>query len=478
MSNEHLSQKIAEVIAKRQLLATKIEPVQHHLYGLSQEVGQLNRSYRRLQNSIQSSGIKANLESFDLAPLEAAIQIELEQLQKLHDRTSRPTLNIGVVGLMRQGKSTLLQQLSELSDQEIPARDGAACTAVQSNIYHQDTETYADVIMHSEQSFLDEVIAPYFEKLGLGRSPMSLDEFAAWQPRFNRTETLHETMYDHLRLDYHANLHHYRSELHPGNPRSLRIEQQAIPQFVSQERNQQGQLTTYQHISVRQVKIFCRFRQFGVDRLGLVDVPGLGDTRLGDEEMMLRALGTEADVVLFLRRPDRADQWKEPDFNLYDSAVKALPDLATRSFMVLNHQTNAGDNYETCKMLQQTLGRMKFVDALISNCAESEQANQVLARVLGYLENNIVKLEENYAQACQGRVIALHQRLESLCQKAQQMMNAYTDDGLIFQPRIQTLIDNLSGGLRAMLRELEQKQQETDSEFQRVVESALSQCRK
>jgi hypothetical protein len=478
MSNEQLSQKIAEVIAKRQLLATKIEPVQQHLYGLSQEVGQLNRSYRQLQSSIQSSGVKVNLESLDLVSLEADIQVELEQLQRLHDRIARPTLNIGVVGLMRQGKSTLLQQLSGLGDQEIPARTGGACTAVRSNIYHQDTETYAEVTMHSEQSFLEEVIQPYFKKLLLGRPPLSLDEFAAWQPqRVNRTEALYQTMYDHLLLDYHTNLQHYRSELQAGKPRTFRVEQQAIPQFVAQERNQQGRLTTYQHLPVRQVKIFCRFQQFGVDRLGLVDVPGLGDTRLGDEEMMLQALGSEADVVLFLRRPDAADQWKQPDLKLYDIASEALPDLATRSFMVLNHQTNAGDNHETCQMLQQSLGKMKFVDALISNCADAEQANQVLARVLGYLEHNIVKLEENYAQSCQGRVIALHQRLESLCQKAQHMMDAYTDDGLIFPPRIQTLIDNLSSGLRGMLRELEQKQQETDPEFQRVVELALSQCR-
>jgi Dynamin family len=478
MSNEHLSQKIAEVITKRQLLATKIEPVQQHLRGLSQEVSQLNRSYRQLQGSIQSSGIKANLESLDLVPLEVDIQVELDQLQKLHDRISRPTLNIGVVGLMRQGKSTLLQQLSGLSDQEIPARAGSACTAVRSTICHQDTDTYAEVMMHSEQSFLQEVIAPYFEKLSLGKAPTSLDEFAAWQPnRFNRTETLHQTMYDHLLFDYHVNLRHYRSELHSGSPRFFRIEQQVIPQFVSQERNQQGKLTTYQHLSVRQVKIFCRFRQFGVDRLGLVDVPGLGDTRLGDEEMMLQALGSEADVVLFLRRPDRADQWKQTDFKLYDIAAQALPDLANRSFMVLNHQTNAGDNHEVCQMLQQTLGKMKFVDAPISNCANSEQANQVLARVLDYLEHNIVKLEENYAQACQNRVMLLHQRLEELCQKAQHMMDAHTEEARIFRPRIQEFMENLTEGLRAMVRELAQKREETDSEFQKGVESALSQCR-
>ena len=69
---------------------------------------------------------------------------------------------------MKQGKSTLLQTLSGLSDHEIPARSGKACTAVRSTIYHQPKNpTEALVTFHTEESFLQEVILPYFsfEKL-------------------------------------------------------------------------------------------------------------------------------------------------------------------------------------------------------------------------------------------------------------------------------------------------------------------------
>ena len=68
---------------------------------------------------------------------------------------------------MRQGKSTFLQSLSGLTDDEIPACKGGACTAVRSKIYHHDGETRATVTLHSEDSFLKEVIAPYYKDLNL-----------------------------------------------------------------------------------------------------------------------------------------------------------------------------------------------------------------------------------------------------------------------------------------------------------------------
>jgi ABC-type phosphate/phosphonate transport system ATPase subunit len=50
-------------------------------------------------------------------------------LEKLQARFSCDTLNIGVIGIMRQGKSTLLQSLTGLGNNVIPAQSGGACTA-------------------------------------------------------------------------------------------------------------------------------------------------------------------------------------------------------------------------------------------------------------------------------------------------------------------------------------------------------------
>jgi ATPase subunit of ABC transporter with duplicated ATPase domains len=74
-------------------------------------------------------------------------------LQKIINRLSRPSLNIGVVGRMGQGKSTFLKSLSGLTDNEIPAREGGACTAVRSKISHHDGELKTRITIHSKSSF-------------------------------------------------------------------------------------------------------------------------------------------------------------------------------------------------------------------------------------------------------------------------------------------------------------------------------------
>ena len=102
----------------------------------------------------------------------------MKVLEKLRHRFERPTLNIGVVGRMRQGKSTLLQKLSGLTDVEIPAKKGGACRAFRSIIYHYYDETKAFVTFHSEDSLLKEVIHEYWKSFKWSNPPSNLDDFA------------------------------------------------------------------------------------------------------------------------------------------------------------------------------------------------------------------------------------------------------------------------------------------------------------
>lgn len=58
------------------------------------------------------------------------------------------------MGLMGQGKSTLLKSLSCLTDQEIPAHEGAACTAVRSLVTNREGSVEVKVVFNSEKTFL------------------------------------------------------------------------------------------------------------------------------------------------------------------------------------------------------------------------------------------------------------------------------------------------------------------------------------
>ncbi|HEY9849776.1 MAG TPA: hypothetical protein V6D28_09980 [Leptolyngbyaceae cyanobacterium] len=174
-------QQIDRIIQQRQPLAQKITKVEAQLNQLSTLLSELQTYCLSLLTQLPDPVAIAQLQQIDLVNLNKLIVTELKTLSKLKTRFSRPTLNIGVVGRARQGKSRFLQTLSGLTAAEIPDGDRLHCTGVSSTIHHNpnpNEPAYGLVWFHSEQSFLEEIIHPYYEKLRLGTPPATLQDFA------------------------------------------------------------------------------------------------------------------------------------------------------------------------------------------------------------------------------------------------------------------------------------------------------------
>ncbi|MBP5976328.1 hypothetical protein HW132_27265 [Brasilonema sp. CT11] len=228
---------IASIIEKRLPLARKIIDVETELKSLDSEVRHLQKHHNQLLKRFDDSRVPSLLGDIRLTTLQSSINTELEALTKLKERFCRKTLNIGVVGRAKQGKSQLLQSLTGLTSGEIPDRNTHHCTGICSFIYNnKNGETYAEVWFHSEQSFLDEVISPYYEKLGLGEKPKTVDEFATKplplllsnHPEYPAQVAAYEQL-----LQYHIHLDKYRSLLEQSSPRH--ISQNQIREYVAQE---------------------------------------------------------------------------------------------------------------------------------------------------------------------------------------------------------------------------------------------------
>ena len=486
--------RIANIIEKRKPLAQKIEGVEENLKTLSAVLQRLDEHRNYLSKQIGDANIIGKLKEVDFSHIQLAIVSELEALTRLKNRFSRDTLNISVIGRARQGKSRLLQSLTGLSAAEIPDGDRQHCTGVRSTIHHNpNVDTYGEVWFHTERSFLDEVITPYYEKLHLGAKPLTIEEFAN-KPLPQLPQNIPGyaepgAMYEHLKR-YHSHFERYRHLLKEVSPKITKKHQ--IREYTAQDTND-GQRTFFNYLAVKEVKITCTFPNTNVGKIALVDMPGLGDTGLGDENRLIKALGKDIDFVLFVRMPKSSgDCWADVDVKLYDAARSALVELPINlwSFLVLNQtspNSNNGDNIKNCHDLSDTI-REKYIlveKCLITNCSDKEATNKLLEDILDYLTHNIDELDRKYSSACQQRLVEIYESVNAALSKAKIILPQDSEDDYLETEEIfSELFGNNDSGwwrditlsLQELRTELWYQRQIPDEQLHEGVIAAIENC--
>lgn len=481
MSTE-ITNQIANILQKRKATADEPKREKERLESLELRIRQLeNLRQQLIHQPSNSSVLVEQLRQIDFSKLLALIVQEQEVWENLWKRFNRDTVNIGVAGLARQGKSTFLQKVAGLSDAEIPSSDRMPCTSVQSNIYHSKQDTYGLVHFHSQTSFLEEVILPYYQELGFS-PPRNLAEFRnkpfPSAPTNPRQPAKADSVYRHLHDEYYDHFDGY-ARLLQQQKRAEIITKQQIKEYVSQEYDSEGNPLLFSHLAVQKVDIFCCFPKTDVEKVALVDMPGLGDTRLGDAERMIKALGQDVDFILFVRRPPaQGGFWGQSDVDLYDGAYQALKDklpLEEWSFMVLNYD---GQNGNGCQDLENTRVNkgIHVKKCLKANCNNPEAANNVLGEVLFYLANNIVRLDKQYMSACQSSLNALQIEVKAELEKARKALEQYGDSYAEYVNLRDQFVEGLYDSIEGLRHQLRQEPKQPDPDFKAQVDAAIEKC--
>ena len=249
----NIAEQVDAIISKRNEQANKVAKVLKKLQALRKNLSNINRK-REEYLSDSDVNLFKGLEQVNFQELINEINKQIEVIENLKDRLSRPTLNIGVVGKMRQGKSRLLQSLTGLGEEAIPTGSAGVCTSGLSKIFNDDnrTEPQNQIIYHSWNS-LQEILHLYFDKLDLpsDSKPLTPDDLETDNipglPDHRKGDIESQFQYGHLRKDYYGGYQQYRSLI--NRPPEI-IDQEDIIKHIT-EIKENHKITNWEYLATK-----------------------------------------------------------------------------------------------------------------------------------------------------------------------------------------------------------------------------------
>ena len=482
----NIEMDISRIIEMRKPLVERVAKVEENLRGLDKSVRDLDKFRDKVAREIgdDPNAIRC-LSEISLVSIQTKIAEALVKARKLRERFSRNTLNIAVVGRAQVGKSYLLRSITGLDESILPSGTGEHCTAVKSLILHNPNaiEASGKIRFHSESTFLNDVISSYYSDLGLGVKPDSLDVFSDSPipnlPESDLRDDTKRIRHDDLKK-YQANLDKYRHRLE-GNLEAVSANE--IRKYVTQDQDDDS----FTYLAVKDVQISCKFIEGNVARLGLIDLPGLGNSTLGDKSRMLETLGQEVDFVLFVQAVTGAIPLDDKFIELYTTAKESLHELPINewSFLVLNcyNPDPNTERYADTFIKSLAKNKLEFVSTVKVKNLNEEVSELVLEPMLNYLVQHIQILDNKYANSYRSSLLELQKLISVEIIKAKFLFKKSVQNKSeikLFDTSFEELWKELTNGFQhpddGLLTKLEKVRNSTDDVFREQVEKVLEEC--
>ena len=242
----------------------------------------------------------------------------LKDSAPLINRFNRDTINLGVAGATQAGKSTFLEVVSGVKLPRAKGeRSGDSTTAAKSIIINS-SEKKAVVYFRNKQEFV-ELVKAYLPENYKSRVS-DIDDFRQMNLQAIYDECTESTArYEISKLqDAQESLPYLIDYIREDNKKEISLDK--LADYVTYFQCQDAQHRFWPVVKV--VKIYCPFTALGHDqiKLTLVDLPGMGECKRVDDDMV-EGLNNEVDTVLLLFltsaiQPDR-------DFKTFDAIKNA-----------------------------------------------------------------------------------------------------------------------------------------------------------
>ena len=307
-------------------------------------------------NSVGDSEFSTRIESID-----RDLKVAFNDFENLKNRLERSTINIGVAGRTHAGKSTLLQTLSGLSEDEIPTADGKTnykampTTAVHSQILN-GPEKRAIITFHTRDSFYEKRVHPYlrhFKTLSIHSiADFSTFDFSKLSVEADESKKA-EAQADLERLQEISEAYKY-FEAFIGSGQTVLTGENftELKNYVSY---------SYEHPEKRfypavdNVKIYSPFNiasSLKDVKVGLIDLPGFGEATAEVDKILLDGIKNDVDCTTLIFPTNNGIFIGKDEIQSFDSisdAQSSIKDKTNFISFIINKTKDPNGDPESIK---------------------------------------------------------------------------------------------------------------------------------
>lgn len=423
--------QIDTIIATRRQQANSINSRYTAISDIRNALRDLGKSCSDLQSKLQNNANGCEALGRVLPHIDKAssqVRDLLAELKILKNRTRRDTLNIGIIGLAKQGKSTFLKSLTGLEEAIIPT-GGSYVTGACSYLCHDENvqpgQEYAIITYYSNEEFLSEVLKPFCKTFGLVIS--SVDELPLLRlPEENALPQTQKVMLERLKgLKEHYN--DYRDLLGTAPARKPKSE---IRRYVA--KHAEDNVTEYFNwYAVKKAEIHCRFLQDDIGKIMICDTPGQKDFTPGAEEALTKRLSKDMDIVFFMTKRDPiSDEVGEDYTNFHGMVEKAVPQFRVDewAYLLLNCLGGSTPSAHLLDNLRSKVPTRLTPQPL--DASSTEAVKNTFGTILHDIVGQIPVLDARLLDSYNKKYANLKQTLQELTQAARRTIQSISNEDM------------------------------------------------
>ena len=407
--------------------------------------------------------------------LRQAIADLTPDIDAIRSRIERDTVNIGVIGRAKAGKSTLLRTITSLGEEAIPSTELNPTTAARSRILHSPGRADAEISLLTWEEFRDGYLAPLHRDAGCeGQVPQTPGAFAG-----HRYEDLSDPGHGESRDEGLMSRQKFLERLHSaqdsfasyrplltGPERTLTVgELTDLRPYVAYPLDAAGQHRPYH--AVRDIRIYCAFPEIDVENLMLVDLPGAGEAGLDIDRQFLQDLKNEVDVLLQVKRPGPNDAFfGDADWDVLDLANEARMGVDRHDFVgvVVNTDPPHLDGAYVANAIEQTqkITERNDLRLLVGDVADAAEVRaEILGPVLRGLADRLAVMDQAAARAVLTRAADVAVRASAVADQLARQANRWgaqvPDEDQALGARAKELRNEVARALDGLRREYDQR---------------------